>query len=161
MDKTDYAINVSELTKHYYPITAVDGLSLQVPSGRIVGFLGPNGSGKTTSLRMICGLIKPDQGEGQCLGLDLLTQTDQIQKSIGYMPQKFSLYGNMSVAENLNFIAKLYSLPDRAKRVNDIIDQFQLKHRVNQLARTLSGGFQQRLSLACALLHRPKLFAAR
>ena len=125
--------------------------------GHICGFLGPNGSGKTTTLRMLCGLLTPDSGAGTCLGLDILTQTDAIKRSTGYMTQRFSLYEDLTVEENLDFIARMYGLDRRRERLRQSLDRLGLADRRDQRAGTLSGGWKQRLSLAACVLHQPRL----
>ena len=151
------AIEVHGLTKRFDGRMVVDHLSLQVPAGRIMGFLGPNGSGKTTTLRMLCGLLTPDDGNGTCLGLDIRTQAADIKRQVGYMTQKFSLYDDLSIAENLDFAARVHGLPDRKQRVEQALVQLDLADRRRQLAGHLSGGWKQRLALATCVLHRPRL----
>jgi ABC-2 type transport system ATP-binding protein len=150
-------IEVRGLTKRFGTKTVVDDVSLRVPRGAIYGFLGPNGSGKTTTIRMVCGLLKPDHGEGTVLGHDVLRESALIKARIGYMTQKFSLYEDLSIRENLNFIARLYDVPDREKRVDDALDDLGLATRGGQLAGTLSGGWKQRLALAACMIHDPDL----
>ena len=151
------AIKVSGLTKTFGSLKAVDGLDMVVPEGVIYGFLGSNGSGKTTTIRMMCGLLTPDGGEGRTLGYDIFTESQQIKESVGYMTQKFSLYEELSVRENLNFMARMYGVANRTARIDEILDEFGLEKRAHQLAGTLSGGWKQRLALAAAILHNPKL----
>ena len=151
------AIAVRGLTKRFAGRTVVDAVDLEVMPGRICGFLGPNGSGKTTTLRMICGLIIPDAGEGKVLGQNLRTDRAAIKAQIGYMTQKFGLFGDLTIAENLEFIARIYGLDRRAQRVGDALDRLGLASRANQLAGKLSGGWKQRLALAAAVLHEPKI----
>lgn len=151
------AITVRGLTKRFGPRTVVDSVDLTVQPGRICGFLGPNGSGKTTTLRMICGLLIPDAGEGEVLGLDLRTQRRAIKQQIGYMTQKFGLFGDLTIRENLEFIARVYSLDRRAERVDQALDRLGLTSRADQLAEKLSGGWKQRLALAAAVLHEPRI----
>jgi ABC-2 type transport system ATP-binding protein len=153
----EIVIDVRGLTKRYGTRTVVDQVSLQVKRGNIYGFLGPNGSGKTTTIRMLCGLLTPDAGEGQCLGLDLRRQARQIKRQVGYMTQKFGLYEDLSIEENLDFIARVYGVPGRAERVEQGLAQLGLAERRKQLAGALSGGWKQRLALAACLLHEPKL----
>lgn len=150
-------IDVSELTKRFGDKTVVDQLSLQVKQGEIYGFLGPNGSGKTTSIRMMCGLLTPDAGQGHTLGFDILTQAGEIKRQVGYMTQRFGLYDDLSLKENLDFIARIYHLPNRKQAVTASLERLGLLTRQNQLAGTLSGGWKQRLALAACLLHQPKL----
>jgi len=151
------AIDVRGLNKSFAGKHVVQDVSLAVEAGRICGFLGPNGSGKTTTLRMICGLLKPDSGEGECLGLNILTQSEAIKRQTGYMTQKFSLYEDLSIEENLQFIARVYGLDRRGERVKGALDRLGLTNRRSQLAGSLSGGWKQRLALAAATLHEPKL----
>ena len=150
-------IAITGLTKNYNGRAVVDHVDLTVRRGEIVGFLGPNGSGKTTTIRMICGLLKPDGGSGTCLGYDILKQAGAIKLQVGYMTQRFSLYEDLTIAENLDFVARLYALDPRDKIVTETLAQLGLTDRRNQLAGTLSGGWKQRLALAAAVMHRPKL----
>ncbi len=153
------AIRARGLTKHFGSIRAVRSLDLDVPRGQIYGFLGPNGSGKSTTIRMLCGLLTPTSGTAEVLGTKVPGDTRELKPRIGYMTQKFSLFGDMTVRENLEFIAEIYSLPaaDRAPRIAELLDRYDLEEQRNQLAATLSGGQKQRLALACAVLHRPEL----
>ena len=151
------AIDVRGLTKRYGGRAVVDRVNLQLRTGRICGFLGPNGSGKTTTIRMLCGLLTPDGGEGTCLGFNLLTQADQLRHEVGYMTQKFGLYEDLSIRENLDFVARLYELPDRRDAVARTLVRLGLESRREQLAGSLSGGWKQRLALASCLMHDPKL----
>ena len=151
------AIEVRGLTKRYGGRAVVDHVDLAVPRGRIVGFLGPNGSGKTTTIRMLCGLLTPDEGTGTCLGLDIRAEAIEIKRHVGYMTQRFSLYEDLSIAENLDFIARVYAVPDRPQRVRDALQRLGLEERAQQLAGALSGGWKQRLALAACLLHQPEL----
>ena len=153
----EYAIDVKNLTKSFNGKIAVDKLNLQVKKGEIFGFLGPNGSGKTTTIRMLCGLIVPDSGDGNVMGLDIIKQSDQIKPLVGYMTQQFSLYTDLTVYENMNFMARVYEIPDRVNRVNECIEELKLMPFRNQLVGTLSGGWKQRVALAVALLHKPSL----
>lgn len=157
MSSEPYVIDVRGITKRFDERTVVNGIDMQVKHGEIYGFLGPNGSGKTTFIRVLCGLLKADGGEGTCLGYDVLTQSDQIKRQVGYMTQKFSLYGDLSIQENLDFIARIYGMGSRQDRVDAALERLGLTHRRKQLAGTLSGGWKQRLALAAALLHEPKL----
>ncbi|HHT9886695.1 TPA: ABC transporter ATP-binding protein [Legionella pneumophila] len=150
-------IDVSGLAKSFNGINAVVNLNLQIEEGTIFGFLGPNGSGKTTSLRLLSGLIMPDKGQGRCLNLDLMTQTKLIQAQIGYMPQNFCLYQNLTVYENLDFIARIYQLKNRKERLKEIIELLALSDNQKRITATLSGGWKQRVALAAALLHKPRL----
>ncbi len=155
---TSFVVNVKDLHKNFDTIKAVNGVSLQVKEGEIFGFLGPNGGGKTTTFRMICGLLTPDSGSGTCLGYDIITQAREIKSQIGYMTQKFSLYEELSIYENFEFIARMYNLGDRENRVQEALQFFGLPiTQKDRLAGTLSGGWKQRLSLAAAVLHQPKL----
>lgn len=151
------AIDVQGLSKSFNGQTVVNRLSLQVHSGEIFGFLGPNGSGKTTFLRMLCGLLRPDAGQGHCLGFDVLHESGHIRPLIGYMPQRFSLYEDLSVRENLEFMARIYGVIDRQTAIEATLAKMRLAPFRDRLAGALSGGWKQRLALACALLHRPKL----
>ncbi|BCZ96456.1 TPA: ABC transporter ATP-binding protein [Legionella pneumophila] len=150
-------IDVSGLAKSFNGVNAVVNLNLQIQEGTIFGFLGPNGSGKTTSLRLLSGLIIPDKGQGRCLNLDLMTQTKLIQAQIGYMPQNFCLYQNLTVYENLDFIARIYQLKNRKERLKEIIELLALSDNQKRITATLSGGWKQRVSLAAALLHKPRI----
>ena len=150
-------IDVVGLTKVFGHKTVVDHLDMQVGRGEIYGFLGPNGSGKTTFIRMLCGLLRPDDGSGTCLGFDVRTQADHIKPQVGYMSQKFSLYEDLSVRENLDFIARMYGVADRAKATARTIERMRLGRFRDQLAGTLSGGWKQRLALAACMIHEPKL----
>jgi ABC-2 type transport system ATP-binding protein len=151
------AIDVRGLNKSFGDKHVVRDVSIQVGEGRITGFLGPNGAGKTTTLRLLCGLLTPDSGEGEVLGLDFRTQTAAIKRQTGYMTQAFSLYQDMTIEENLTFIARVYGLEDRKRVVNDALDELGLQDRRGQLAGALSGGWKQRLALAAATLHQPRL----
>jgi ABC-2 type transport system ATP-binding protein len=154
---SELAIDVAGLNKSFGDKHVVQDLAIQVAPGRICGFLGPNGSGKTTTLRMLCGLLTPDSGRGTCLGFDILTQADQIKRRTGYMTQRFSLYEDLTLAENLAFTARVYGLDRRAERVAASLEHLGLTSRRGQLAGTLSGGWKQRLALAAATLHEPRL----
>ncbi|HEU4956438.1 MAG TPA: ABC transporter ATP-binding protein, partial [Sphingomicrobium sp.] len=151
------AIDVQELSKRFGTLQAVDNVSLQIKQGQITGFLGPNGSGKTTSLRMLCGLLTPDSGQGRVLGYDFPREAELIKRQTGYMTQKFSLYEDLTIEENLAFIARVYSLDRVFERVDDQLHKLGLHHRRKQLAGNLSGGWKQRLALAAAVMHEPKL----
>jgi ABC-2 type transport system ATP-binding protein len=150
-------IDVRELRKSFGTRRVVDGLTLQVARSEICGFLGANGSGKTTTIRMLCGLLVPDGGEGTCLGLDIRTEAAQIRRQTGYMTQKFSYYDDLTVRENLELVAGVYEMADGTEAVADIIARMGLACYENQLAGHLSGGWKQRLALAACVLHRPKL----
>jgi ABC-2 type transport system ATP-binding protein len=152
-----WAIDVRGLTKRYGSRAVVDAVDLKVRAGRICGFLGPNGSGKTTTIRMLCGLLTPDAGEGRCLDLDIVTQSAQIRRQVGYMTQRFGLYEDLSIRENLDFVARLYELPRRREAVDRTLERLGLAARQKQLAGTLSGGWKQRLALAACLMHEPRL----
>jgi ABC-2 type transport system ATP-binding protein len=154
---SNYAIDVQGLNKHFGSKHVVRDLTMQVRRGEIYGFLGPNGSGKTTSIRMFCGLLTPDSGSGTCLGFDVIRQADQIKLRAGYMTQKFSYYDDLSIAENLDFVARMYAMPQRQARVDQALEQLGLNARRKQLAGELSGGWKQRLALAACLLHEPEL----
>jgi ABC-2 type transport system ATP-binding protein len=151
------AIDVRGLNKSFGDKHVVHDVSLQIEAGRICGFLGPNGSGKTTTLRLLCGLLTPDSGQGTCLGYDIIRQAGEIKQRTGYMTQKFSLYDDLTIAENLQFAVRIHSLDRRAERVNAALERLGLTERRNQLAGTLSGGWKQRLALAAATLHEPRL----
>jgi ABC-2 type transport system ATP-binding protein len=151
------AIDVKGLTKSFGGREVVHDLSMQVKRGSIYGFLGPNGSGKTTTIRILCGLLTPDSGEGTCLGYDIRRDADKIKRKVGYMTQRFSLYQDLSVRENLEFVARLYGMPDARGAAADMIARIGLKGREEQLAGELSGGWKQRLALAACVLHEPKL----
>jgi ABC-2 type transport system ATP-binding protein len=150
-------IDIKGLTKRFSGKTVVDHVDLTVKRGEIVGFLGPNGSGKTTTIRMICGLLHPDEGSGTCLGYDILKDSDRIKLEVGYMTQRFSLYEDLTIEENLDFVARLYALKPRAKYVADTLARLGLTNRKDQLAGTLSGGWKQRLALAASVMHQPQL----
>jgi ABC-2 type transport system ATP-binding protein len=151
------AIQVTGLTKRYGPRTVVDDVTLDVARGEIAGFLGPNGSGKTTTIRMMCGLLTPDAGEGRVLGHDIRREGTAIKRETGYMTQKFSFYEDLTLEENLNFVAGLYELPDPRRAVRDTLEDLGLSARRRQLAGSLSGGWKQRLALAACIMHRPQL----
>jgi ABC-type multidrug transport system ATPase subunit len=151
------AIDVRDLHKRYGERRVVDGLTLSVAEGEICGFLGANGSGKTTTIRMLCGLVKPDGGGGTCLGLDIIRDAPRIRLQIGYMTQRFSFYEDLTVGENLDFVAAVYEIANRRQTVKAIVDRMGLADRADQLAGHLSGGWKQRLALAACVLHRPKL----
>jgi ABC-2 type transport system ATP-binding protein len=153
----DIAIEVEGLSKSFDGREVVHDLSMQVRRGSIYGFLGPNGSGKTTTIRMLCGLLTPDKGRGTCLGYDILTETDKIKLQVGYMTQRFSLYQDLSVRENLEFVARLYDLGDPVGAARAMVDRLGLKGREEQLAGSLSGGWKQRLALGACTLPNPKL----
>ena len=154
---TKYAIDVQDLAKSFGPHKVVDGLSMQVAEGEICGFLGGNGSGKTTTIRLLCGLLRADAGSGTCLGFDLLREAPRIRRQIGYMPQRFSLYQDLTVAENLEFVGRLYQLPDLDRAITDVVHRMEMTRYRDYQAQQLSGGWKQRLALAACVLHKPRL----
>src|ERR1700709_815849 len=154
---TEMAIDVKGLTKRFGSKVAVDHVDIAVPRGQVWGFLGPNGSGKTTTLRMLCGLLTAEEGRGPCLGLDIRTQSEAIKRQVGYMTQRFSFWEDLSIRENLEFVARLYELPDRRARIDHALERLGLVKRQNQLAGELSGGWKQRMALAACMLHEPQL----
>ena len=151
------AIRVSGLAKRFGDKTVVKDFAIEVPRGMIFGFLGPNGSGKTTTIRMLCGLLTPDAGEGECLGFDIRTQAAEIKRRVGYMTQRFGLYEDLTVRENLEFIGRMYGVRPLAPRTDAIIKRFGFERREHQLAGALSGGWKQRLALAACVMHEPVL----
>ena len=151
------AIDVKGLVKRFGDTTVVDHVSMTVAEGEIVGFLGPNGSGKTTTIRMMCGLLTPDEGEGQVLGYDLRSESLKIKREVGYMTQRFSFYEDLTIAENLEFVARLYRLRPVKEHVGRTLADLGLTSRSHQLAGTLSGGWKQRLALAACIMHKPRL----
>ena len=152
-----YSIDVRGLNKSFGRKHVVNDVSMRVQRGEIFGFLGPNGSGKTTTIRMMCGLLTPDSGSGTCLGFDIRKQQAQIKRRVGYMTQRFSFWDDLSIRENLDFIARLYEMPDRKRAVAASLSGLGLTSRANQLAGSLSGGWKQRLALAACMLHTPEL----
>jgi ABC-2 type transport system ATP-binding protein len=154
---SEFAIDVQGVTKKFGARTVVNHIAMQVRPGEIYGFLGPNGSGKTTFLRMLCGLLTPDDGSGQCLGMDFRTQSAEIKKRVGYMTQRFSFYEDLTIEENLDFIARLYGMAGRRAAVQKSLERLGMVERRRQLAGTLSGGWKQRLALAACLIHEPQL----
>ena len=157
MSDGEFAIDVEGLTKRFGSRVVVDHFAMRVPRGTIYGFLGPNGSGKTTTIRMICGLLTPDAGRGVVLGHDLVRDADLIKREVGYMTQRFSLYEDLSIEENLDFVARMYEVPNRRGKVAAALETLGLTSRRGQLAGTLSGGWKQRLALAACLIHEPRL----
>jgi ABC-2 type transport system ATP-binding protein len=153
----ELVIDVEKLNKSFGAKHVVRDFSLQVKRGEIYGFLGPNGSGKTTSIRMLCGLLKPDSGRGTCLGYDVIEDTASIKREVGYMTQRFSLWEDLTIRENLDFVARMYGMKERRQAVRQALEDLRLVKRQDQLAGTLSGGWKQRLALAACMLHRPKL----
>jgi ABC-2 type transport system ATP-binding protein len=151
------AIAVEGLSKAFGKRHAVRGLTMTVARGEIFGFLGPNGSGKTTSIRMLCGLLTPDRGRGTCLGHDILTERDAIKRKVGYMTQRFSFYEDLSIRENLEFVVRMYEMDRHDERVDAGLQRLGLVERQDQLAGQLSGGWKQRMALAACLLHEPQL----
>lgn len=154
---SDVIIDVAGLNKFFGSKRVVANLSMQVKRGEIYGFLGPNGSGKTTSIRMMCGLLTPDSGTGHTLGYDIVHEANQIKRHVGYMTQRFGLYDDLTLRENLDFIARIYEMDDRKQRVKQTLERLGLSGRQNQLAGTLSGGWKQRLALAACMMHDPLL----
>ena len=152
-----WAIDVHGLNKRFGDKHVVNDLSMQVGRGEIFGFLGPNGSGKTTSIRIMCGLLTPDSGSGTCLGYDIVKQSGEIKRRVGYMTQRFSFWEDLSIRENLEFVARLYEMPARRQAVDRAIEGLNLTTRATQLAGALSGGWKQRLALAACMLHQPEL----
>lgn len=153
----DLAINVRGLVKRFGNKTAVNGVDIAMPRGQVWGFLGPNGSGKTTTIRMICGLLRATEGEGETLGFDIRRQAAEIKRRTGYMTQKFSFWTDMTIRENLEFVARLYQLEHSRRAVDETLEKLGLTARQKQLAGALSGGWKQRLALAAVTMHRPKL----
>ncbi|HTY25712.1 MAG TPA: ABC transporter ATP-binding protein [Desulfomonilaceae bacterium] len=153
----DLAIDVKGMTKRFGDLIAVNAVDLRVRTGEICGFLGPNGSGKTTFIRMLCGLLRADAGSGTCLGYDVIKDSEAIKLNVGYMTQRFSFYEDLTIAENLDFVARMYAVKDRREVVQESLTQLGLAERQGQLAGELSGGWKQRLALAACMIHRPKL----
>jgi ABC-2 type transport system ATP-binding protein len=152
-----FTIDVHGMTKRFGPRVAVNSIDLQVRPGEICGFLGPNGSGKTTFIRMLCGLLQPDAGHGTCLGYDVIHQSREIKRAVGYMTQRFSFWEDLTIAENLDFVARVYGVPHRRRAVEESLERLGLAERRRQLAGQLSGGWKQRLALAACMIHQPKL----
>ncbi|HWU26761.1 MAG TPA: ABC transporter ATP-binding protein [Rhizomicrobium sp.] len=153
----EFAIDVEGLTKRFGRKVVVNGIDIRIPEGEVWGFLGPNGSGKTTTIRMLCGLLRTDGGKGTCLGYDIATQGEAIKRNVGYMTQRFSFWEDMTIRENLEFVARVYQIRDGRRRVRAALEQLNLFERQKQLAGQLSGGWKQRLALAACMLHEPKL----
>ncbi len=153
----EYAIDVQGLNKHYGDKHVVRNVSLRVRKGEIFGFLGPNGSGKTTTIRMVCGLLKPDSGSGTCLGYDIARDRAEIKRKVGYMTQRFSFWEDLSITENMDFVARMYEIPQRKAAVHHALETLGLAARADQLAGALSGGWKQRMALAACMLHEPNL----
>ena len=159
MNHDNFAITASGLTRHFGSLIAVKDFDLQIPAGSIYGFLGPNGSGKSTTIRMLCGLLTPSSGSASVLGLDTRRESEKLKQKIGYMTQKFSLYEDLTVKENLQFVSEIYAVgrKERRLRVNELLEEFNLNRQMKQRVGTLSGGQKQRLSLAAAILHKPQI----
>jgi ABC-2 type transport system ATP-binding protein len=153
----EYAIDVQGLNKHFGSKHVVKDVSLRVRRGEIFGFLGANGSGKTTTIRMMCGLLKPDSGTGTCLGYDILRESAEIKRNVGYMTQRFSFWEDLTITENLDFVARMYGIPSRKQVVRESLEGLGLTARAGQLAGELSGGWKQRMALAACMLHQPEL----
>jgi ABC-2 type transport system ATP-binding protein len=156
-NNAEYAIDVQGLNKHFGDKHVVNNLSMRVRKGEIFGFLGPNGSGKTTTIRMMCGLLKPDSGTGTCLGYDIRRQSGEIKRYVGYMTQRFSFWDDLTITENLDFVARIYDVPNRREVVKQTVADLGLTSRARQLAGELSGGWKQRMALAACMLHSPRL----
>ncbi|KIG08032.1 ABC transporter ATP-binding protein [Caballeronia concitans] len=155
--RTQYVIDVRKLNKHFGDKHVVNDVSLQVARGEIFGFLGPNGSGKTTSIRLMCGLLTPDSGSGTCLGYDIVRESEEIKRNVGYMTQRFSYWEDLTIRQNLDFVARIYQMANRREVVDRSLEALGLQSRANQLTGSLSGGWKQRLALAACMLHEPKL----
>ncbi|MFA6142888.1 MAG: ABC transporter ATP-binding protein [Candidatus Omnitrophota bacterium] len=159
MEKSNNSVSVTNLLKKFGDFTAVNNINFEVSGGEIFGFLGPNGAGKSTTIRMLCGIITPTGGKGSVGGFDIIKQQEQIKQNIGYMSQKFSLYDDLTVEENINFYSGIYRVPkaEKAQRKEDIIRLADLEAFRSRPTKTLSGGWKQRLALGCAIIHRPKI----
>src|SRR5881392_481582 len=157
MKNGEHVIDVRGMTKRFGEITAVDHVDLTVGAGEIYGFLGPNGSGKTTFLRMLCGLLRADDGSGEVLGHNVIAGSEAIKREVGYMTQRFSFWEDLSIEENLDFVARMYGVKNRRKTVRESVEELGLAERRKQLAGELSGGWKQRLALAACLIHDPQL----
>jgi ABC-2 type transport system ATP-binding protein len=157
MKNGQHVIEVHGMTKRFGQVIAVDHVDLSVRAGEIYGFLGPNGSGKTTFLRMLCGLLRADDGSGRVMGHDVIAESEVIKREVGYMTQRFSFWEDLSIEENLDFVARMYAVKNRQQAVRDSVEELGLAERKSQLAGELSGGWKQRLALAACLIHRPKL----
>ncbi|MFL9950498.1 ABC transporter ATP-binding protein [Paraburkholderia agricolaris] len=153
----EWAVDTHLLNKHFGHWHAVRDVSLQIRRGEIFGFLGPNGSGKTTCMRMLCGLLVPDSGRGRCLGLDIVQDSVALRRKVGYVTQRFSYWGDLSVRENLDFVSRAYGLENRRAVVERTLEEFGLRERAGQLAGALSGGWKQRLAMAASWMHEPEL----
>ncbi len=153
----EYAIDVHDLNKRFGDKHVVNNVSMRVQQGEIFGFLGPNGSGKTTTIRMMCGLLKPDSGSGTCLGYDIRRDSAEIKRNVGYMTQRFSFWDDLTIRENLDFVARIYQIPNRREVVQKSLEDLHLASRAGQLAGELSGGWKQRMALAACMLHNPLL----
>ena len=154
--ENNFAVDVKNLTKKFGKFLAVDNIELKIKKGEIYGFLGPNGAGKTTIIRMLCGILLPTNGEGKVIGFDIMKEPEEIKKSIGYVSQKFSLYDDLTVEENLKFYSKIYGVNSR-ERIEKILEDLDLKDKKNFPTKNLPAGFKQRLSLACAITHKPSI----
>ena len=159
MNSLDYAITATGLTRRFGALVAVDNVDLKIPGGAIYGFLGPNGSGKSTMIRMLCGLLTPSAGSATVLGMDTKRDSEKLKQQIGYMTQKFALYDDLTVNENLQFVSEIYAVArkQRKVRVAELLEEFNLHQQQKQRAATLSGGQKQRLALAAATLHKPRI----